>query len=246
MGEKLQNLKPREAKPFTRANEKFHLFPSSQKINSFFRSPSGFLLLNSGCSLEKEPKQTDFFQGVKLVPAPERWTKSCAHDECTLHRIPPYIGKIKSSIAGELVKTYSKPGDLVVDPFAGAGTIPLESTLQGRRAFGADISPYAQILSLAKLFPPRSLNDALKMAEDALRRLSSAPAGPANCSSLGQAIFSSRNFAGGAQFCRNRPAAWERISYGMLFGNPAPPAPGIFIFPKQPPCSLSPGQEIPT
>jgi len=55
-----------------------------------------------------------------------------------------------------------------VDPFAGAGTIPLESALQGRRAFGADISPYAKILSLAKLFPPRSLNDALKKAEDAL------------------------------------------------------------------------------
>ena len=35
--------------------------------------------------------------------------------------------------AGELVKKYSKPGDLVVDPFAGAGTIPLESALQGRR-----------------------------------------------------------------------------------------------------------------
>ena len=109
-----------------------------------------------------------FFQGVKLVPAPDRWTKSCAHDECTLHQLSPYIGKIKSSIAGELVKTYSKPGDLVVDPFAGAGTIPLESTLQGRRAFGADISPYAKILSMAKLFPPNSLDDAIELAEDAL------------------------------------------------------------------------------
>jgi hypothetical protein len=109
-----------------------------------------------------------FFQGVKLVPAPDRWIKSCAHDECTLHQLSPYIGKIKSSIAGELVKIYSKPGDLVVDPFAGAGTIPLESALQGRRAFGADISPYAKILSLAKLFPPRSLDDAIEKAEDAL------------------------------------------------------------------------------
>jgi len=116
------------------------------------------------------------FQGVKLVPAPDRWTKSCAHDECTLHQLSPYIGKIKSSIAGELVKTYSKPGDLVVDPFAGAGTIPLESALKGRRAFGADISPYAKILSVAKLFPPRSLNDALEKAEDALAEAEVLPA----------------------------------------------------------------------
>jgi len=116
-----------------------------------------------------------FFQGVKLVPAPDRWTKSCAHDECTLHQLSPYIGKIKSSIAGELVKTYSKPGDLVVDPFAGAGTIPLESALRGRRAFGADISPYAKILSLAKLFPPRSLDDALEQAEVALAEAEALP-----------------------------------------------------------------------
>lgn len=114
---------------------------------------------------------------MKLVPAPDRWAKSCAHDECTLHQLSPYIGKIKSSIAGELVKTYSKPGDLVVDPFAGAGTIPLESALQGRRAFGADISPYAKILSLAKLFPPRSLNDALEKAEDALAEAELLPQG---------------------------------------------------------------------
>ena len=112
---------------------------------------------------------------MKLVPAPDRWTKSCAHDECTLHQLSPYIGKIKSSIAGELVKKYSRSGDLVVDPFAGAGTIPLESALQGRRAFGADISPYAKILSLAKLFPPHSLNDALEQAEIALAEAEALP-----------------------------------------------------------------------
>jgi hypothetical protein len=125
--------------------------------------------------LKQNQNKSDFFQGVKLVPAPDRWTKSCAHDECTLHQLSPYIGKIKSSIAGELVKEYSRSGDLVVDPFAGAGTIPLESALQGRRTFGADISPYAKILSLAKLFPPRSVDDALEKAELALAEAEALP-----------------------------------------------------------------------
>lgn len=102
-----------------------------------------------------------------LRPAPKRWKEPCAHDECSLHQLSPYIGKIKSSIAGELVERYSKCGDLVVDPFAGAGTIPLESVLRGRRAFGADISPYSRILSLAKLSPPPSLDAALRAAERA-------------------------------------------------------------------------------
>ncbi len=80
----------------------------------------------------------------------------------------PYIGKIKSSIAGELIEQYSTRGGLVVDPFAGAGTIPLEAALRGRQAFGADISPYARILSVAKLRPPQSLSSALECAELAL------------------------------------------------------------------------------
>ena len=65
----------------------------------------------------------------------------CANLECSLHQLSPYIGKIKSSIAGDLIEAYSRVRDLVVDPFAGAGTIPLEAAVRGRRAFGADISP---------------------------------------------------------------------------------------------------------
>jgi hypothetical protein len=96
------------------------------------------------------------------------WRESCAHTECTLHQLSPYIGKIKSSIAGELVERYSRPGDLVVDPFAGAGTIPFEAVTRDRRALAADISPYARILSKAKLSPPASLDAALRLADAAL------------------------------------------------------------------------------
>lgn len=111
---------------------------------------------------------SSLFHGAKFSLAPGRWNTSCANVECSLHQLSPYIGKIKSSIAGELVERYSTRGGLVVDPFAGAGTIPLEASLRGRRAFGADISPYARILSLAKLHPPPSLSVALESAERAL------------------------------------------------------------------------------
>lgn len=105
---------------------------------------------------------------TKYTTAPKRWKQSCANQECSLHQLSPYIGKIKSSIAGELIERYSSSGDLIVDPFAGAGTIPLEALLRGRRAFAADISPYARILSCAKLHPPPSLSIAIKAAEQAL------------------------------------------------------------------------------
>lgn len=100
--------------------------------------------------------------------APWTWKAPCSNVESSLHQLSPYIGKLKSSIAGFLIERYSAPGDLVVDPFAGAGTIPLEAVLRERRVFAADISPYARILSCAKLFPPPTLEAALAQAEEAM------------------------------------------------------------------------------
>lgn len=115
----------------------------------------------------------------ELVSSAEKanycWEESCVHSECTLHQLSPYIGKLKSSIAHDLIKTYSKPGDLVVDPFSGAGTIPLEAALQGRHVFASDISPYAKILTKAKLSAPHSINEALMDAEIILSRAENQP-----------------------------------------------------------------------
>ena len=96
------------------------------------------------------------------------WYNSCTHSECTLHQLSPYIGKLKSSIAHDLIAAFSRPGELVVDPFSGSGTIPLEAAISGRRVFAADISPYSKTLTIAKLSAPRCLEDALNEAEKLL------------------------------------------------------------------------------
>ncbi|WP_130617424.1 DNA methyltransferase [Dyella amyloliquefaciens] len=85
----------------------------------------------------------------------------------SLHQISPYIGKLKPRIARDLVESFSKPGDLVADPFCGSGTIPLEAALLGRRVFASDDNIYAQILTSGKLYPPASL----EIAEVELARL---------------------------------------------------------------------------
>src|ERR1039457_1381972 len=101
--------------------------------------------------------------------APASWSLSAAHSECTLHQLSPYIGKLKSSIARDLILHYSSPGDIVADPFAGSGTIPFEACLLGRRAFAADVSPYAEVLCQAKLSAPRDENTAVSVAEELLQ-----------------------------------------------------------------------------
>jgi hypothetical protein len=99
----------------------------------------------------------------------------CSTTECSLHQLAPYIGKLKSTIARHLIQKYTDPGDLIVDPFCGSGTIPLEAALLGRHVFASDVSPYARVLVRAKLKPPPSCENALQRARHVLARARERP-----------------------------------------------------------------------
>jgi hypothetical protein len=71
------------------------------------------------------------------------------------HSMCSYQAKLKPSIAHFLVREFSSPGDTILDPFSGAGTIPLEACLQGRRGWGNDINPLANRLTAAKTVRPK-------------------------------------------------------------------------------------------
>jgi len=96
---------------------------------------------------------------------PDDWSGSCLATESTLHQISPYIGKIKSIFARKLITTYTKPGDTILDPFAGSGTMAFESLIAKRHAIANDMNPYALTLIRAKMFPPDSLEEAIERAE---------------------------------------------------------------------------------
>ena len=70
------------------------------------------------------------------------------------HRICSYQGKMKPSLARYLVDVFAPESGLVLDPFAGVGTIPFEACLTGRHAIGFEISPAALAIMKAKLTPP--------------------------------------------------------------------------------------------
>jgi tRNA G10 N-methylase Trm11 len=72
-----------------------------------------------------------------------------------LHSLCSYQGKMKPSLASELVKVFVPPAGRILDPFAGVGTIPFEAALRGSTAFAFDISPAALAISRAKLARPR-------------------------------------------------------------------------------------------
>lgn len=70
---------------------------------------------------------------------------------CSLHEVAPYIGKMRPELAAWAIERVSTEGDTIYDPFCGSGTVLLEGALRGRRVIGADLNPYAELISRAKL-----------------------------------------------------------------------------------------------
>jgi putative RNA methylase family UPF0020 len=68
-----------------------------------------------------------------------------------LHSLCSYQGKLKPAIAHFLIRWFTAPGETVLDPMAGVGTIPLEARLQDRVGIAGDLSELAAVVSRAKL-----------------------------------------------------------------------------------------------
>lgn len=79
-----------------------------------------------------------------------------------------YRGNWPPQVANDLIRRYTKEGELVLDPFMGGGTTAIESWLLGRRSIGLDISPHAfsitrkRIAEMAEKAPEGKLNPLLK------------------------------------------------------------------------------------
>lgn len=71
-----------------------------------------------------------------------------------LHSLCSYQGKLKPSLAHHLVQRFTKPGETVLDPLGGVGTIAFEAALAGRRAISNDVNPIAVACADAKLGLP--------------------------------------------------------------------------------------------
>lgn len=78
-----------------------------------------------------------------------------------LHSVSPYVGRMTPALAHWLVKSSSKPGDVVLDPFCGIGTVSLEADLLGRKTIGIDLNPYAALIAKAK-FDRRPIQEHLE------------------------------------------------------------------------------------
>jgi DNA modification methylase len=65
-------------------------------------------------------------------------------------------------MAASLIEQFTVKGDTIFDPFAGAGTVALEGWIADRNVIANDLSPYAMLITKAKLHPYSKLESALE------------------------------------------------------------------------------------
>lgn len=91
-----------------------------------------------------------------------------------LHSLCSYQGKLKPSIAHFLVAWFTVPGEVILDPMCGVGTIPLEARRLGRVGVGSDLSPLAVSVTRAKL-EPFSSDEVRKLLDRLEKRITTGP-----------------------------------------------------------------------
>jgi DNA modification methylase len=67
-----------------------------------------------------------------------------------VHRLHPYLGKFIPQLVEIFLRKYFKPGQTVLDPFAGSGTTLVQANELGVNAVGYDISAFNVMLIRAK------------------------------------------------------------------------------------------------
>lgn len=149
------HLRKRISKGGEAVRQQLLVFERPEKLRNRIRPSSLETLRNSS---QESPVQTSrksnwridwetFKKALphQLQPYSKREWGGPAHSMCS------YQGKMKPALAHHLLECFSSPGDVVLDPFSGSGTIPLEACRMSRRGYGIDISRLGHVLTLAKV-----------------------------------------------------------------------------------------------
>lgn len=123
-------------------------------VQSPRRSDSLDAELRSFRDFGKETVVQTLQDGGRALPVyiNEFWTakQRAAH---SLHEVS-YRACFKPQLPRFFIERFTKPGDLVYDPFGGRGTTGLEAALLGRFPVSCDINPLSQLLLKPRLSPP--------------------------------------------------------------------------------------------
>lgn len=75
------------------------------------------------------------------------------------HQLFRYPAKLHPPVAQALIEAFTNPGDWILDPFCGSGTVLVEAAAAGRNSLGTDVDPVAVAVARSKThrFHPSAL-----------------------------------------------------------------------------------------
>lgn len=107
-----------------------------------------------------------------IVPISERIPAARQRD-VRHYGVHPYFTRRPPNVVRRYIETYSRPGDVVLDPFGGTGVTAIEAYLLGRSAIQNDLNPFANFIAStlihSGLETVATLRDAFGRVEDACR-----------------------------------------------------------------------------
>jgi DNA methylase len=113
--------------------------------------------------------------GLPALPLDRDWKAQPRLWGHSLHPMCSYLASFPAALAHAFIARYSRRGDVVLDPFSGRGTTPLQACVEGRIGVGNDLNPFAHLLTAAKVDPPNRSDVVTRLA--ALRLAHGAAAG---------------------------------------------------------------------
>jgi len=83
-----------------------------------------------------------------------------------------YFTRQTWNVVAEYIKNFSKPGDLVLDPFGGSGVTAIEALMNNRKAINIDINPMAVFIVQSLIAPvnQEQLNEAFNRVKEAYQK----------------------------------------------------------------------------
>jgi site-specific DNA-methyltransferase (adenine-specific) len=121
-------------------------------------------------------QQLELGLGVPRLAIEPEWKAQPRLWGHSLHPMCSYLASFPAALSHAFIARYSRPGDVVFDPFSGRGTAPLQATAEGRIGVGNDLNPFAHLLTAAKVEPPTVSEARIRATALRLAWASTAPA----------------------------------------------------------------------
>jgi len=98
--------------------------------------------------------QLELGLGAPRLPIEPEWKAQPRLWGHSFHPMCSYLASFPAALAHAFIARYSRPGDVVLDPFSGRGTAAVQAAAEGRIGVGNDRNPFAHLLTAAKLEAP--------------------------------------------------------------------------------------------